>query len=77
MTVFVLTKIFGVDCVKTRVFHKEENARKELAEDIRVISETGSYEKTVTEGREEHYILNKSRVPEDYIEIVFKKCEIK
>lgn len=77
MTVYVLTKIFGVDCVKTRVFHKEENARAELSEDIRVISESGEYEKVITENREEHYILNKSQTPEDYIEIVYKKCEVK
>lgn len=77
MTVYVLTKIFGVDCVKTRVFYKEENARKELAEDISVISENGEFEKRTTENREEHYIISRSQVPEDYIEIVFKKCEVK
>lgn len=76
--VFTVTKIYGVDCVKTRVYRNEEDADRDIAENIRTISEDGEEIQEVLKSEgESYYIILPSKNPEEYIEIIKRRCEIK
>ena len=79
MEVYTLTKIFGIDVVKTRVYSKKigpGSAMEDINETVALFCDMKDVEVLEKES-ETYYIINKSKNPEDYIVLVLKRCEIK
>lgn len=78
MIVYTVTKIFGVDCVKNRVFYKKPDAEEHVYEIIDMLVDNRSdVEIFENENEETYYIINRSEDPENFIEIILRRNEIK
>ena len=74
----VLTKIFGVDHINTKLFNNKAAALAEAKEDIKVIKEDSFNieENMIDKGNKIFIVINNSRNPFDYIEYVISECSI-
>ena len=78
MIVYTVTKIFGIDAVKTRVFKKKEDAEIDIQETINLLIENPKQVKIIEkENEEKYYIINKSSNPKNYIEFVLRRNEVR
>ena len=78
MLLWTVTKIFGVDAVKTRVFRKREDAVIDIEETINLLTDdTTKLEVIEKENDEVYYILNKSSNPENFIEFILRLNEVR
>ena len=77
MLVYTVTKIFGTDAVKTRVFRNKNSALNDINDTILLlVDDPDSVEKIEKENEEIYFIINRSDVPEDFIEIVLRRNEL-
>lgn len=76
--VYVVTKIFGVDAIKTSVHSSREFAEQNIQKWIRMLGpENERVRKIERENGEIQYIINESKDPTEYILFILKPCEIK
>lgn len=78
MEVYTVTKIFGVDAIKTRVFRNKKDAEADIQETISLFMDYPSQVEVINKENEEtYYLINKSDKPEDYIAFVLRRNEVK
>ena len=74
----VLTKIFGMDQVYTKLCNNKADAIAEAKEDIKVIKEDSFNieDNTIEKGNKLYIVINKSNNPMDYIEYIISECTL-
>jgi hypothetical protein len=76
--IYVLTKVLGVDAIKTSVYNNREAAEQNMMKWVRMIApenfELRGYER---ETGEIVYPVNLSSDPTEYTVFIIKPCEIK
>lgn len=74
----VLTKIFGMDQVHTKLFINKDDAIAEAKEDIKIINEDdfNIENATIKKGSKLYIVIKKSNNPMDYIEYVISECTL-
>ena len=76
--VYTVTKIFGVDAVKTRVFKEKRDALEDVMVAIKLfVSDISEVEVIEKENEETYYIVNRSEDPTDFIEFVLRRNDIR
>ena len=76
--VYTVTKIFGVDAVKTRVFKEKRDALEDIMVAIKLfVSDISEVEVIEKENEETYYIINRSEDPTDFIEFVLRRNDIR
>lgn len=76
--VYTVTKIFGVDAVKTRVFKEKRDALEDIMVAIKLfVSDISEVEVIEKENEETYYIVNRSEDPTDFIEFVLRRNDIR
>lgn len=75
---YTVTKIFGVDAVKTRIFKKKPDAINDIQDSIRLFLDDPSQVEIIEKENEEtYYIVSKSDDPTLYIEFILRRNEVK
>lgn len=75
---YTVTKIFGVDAVKTRVYKKKQDAIEDIQDSIRLFLDNPSEVEIIEKENEEtYYIISKSDDPTLYIEFILRRVEVK
>lgn len=78
MELYTVTKVFGVDAVKTRVFRKKDEALADINDSIRLfLDDPSDVEIVQKENEETYYIVNKSNKPDEYIEFILRRNEVR
>lgn len=76
--VYTVTKIFGVDAVKTRVFNEKRDAIEDINTSIKLfVDDVSQIEVIEKENEETYYIVNRSEDPTDFIEFVLRRNDIR
>lgn len=76
--VYTVTKIFGVDAVKTRVFNTKDKAIEDINDNISMfLDDDTKVEIIEKENEETYYIVNRSKDPTEFIEFVLRRNEIR
>jgi hypothetical protein len=76
--VYTVTKIFGVDAVKTRIFKEKRDALEDIMVAIKLfVSDISEVEVIEKENEETYYIINRSEDPTDFIEFVLRRNDIR
>lgn len=76
--VYTVTKIFGVDAVKTRVFNEKRDAIEDINTSIKLfVDDISQVEVIEKENEEKYYIVNRSEDPTDFIEFVLRRNDIR
>jgi translation elongation factor EF-1beta len=75
--VYTVTKIFGVDAVKTRVFADKKDAKEDIYENITMLTDIENVEVIEKENDETYYIVHRADDPTEFIEFVLRRCEVK
>lgn len=78
MTVFSVTKIFGVDAVKTRVFYKKKDAEDDIRACIKLfVDDPSEVQEIKKENEEVYYIVNDSPNPTEYVAFILRRNEVR
>lgn len=76
--VYTVTKIFGVDAVKTRVFKEKRDALEDIMTTIKLfVDDISEVEVIEKENEETYYVVNRSEDPTDFIEFVLRRNDIR
>lgn len=76
--VYTVTKIFGVDAIKTRIFKEKRDALEDIMVAIKLfVSDISEVEVIEKENEETYYIINRSEDPTDFIEFVLRRNDIR
>ena len=75
--VYTVTKIFGVDAVKTRVFREKRDALEDIMTGIKLfVDGLADVEVIEKENEETYYIINRSDDPTEFIQFVLRRNDI-